>query len=302
MAEGRRTDLALEAMHLLRESVEETTELPGVIARERCYADYSVTTVEILNARGAASLGKPPGHYITLDMPRLCGRERADYVHAAEALATELAALLPTPSKAPVLVVGLGNRALTADAIGPKTVDSLLVTRHLIENMPEYFADFRPVSALAAGVMGDTGMESGELIAALVRQTEPALVIAVDALASRSASRMFTTIQISNTGIVPGSGIGNHRMAINEETLGVPVLAVGVPTVVDASTFCLDMLEKSGHRVADAEALSRAGEALFVTPKEVDRFVATLSKVLGLGISRALHVELSVEDVEAFLL
>ena len=154
---------------------------------------------------------------------------------------------------------------------------------------------------MAAGVMGDTGLESGEVISALVKATKPACVIAVDALASRSVKRLFHTVQLTDTGIVPGSGVGNHRMALNEETLGVPVIALGVPTVVDAATLCLDLLEETGHAGQDPEALLKLGSNLFVTPREVDSYGETISKVLGLGISLALHVDLSVEDVEMFL-
>ena len=297
----RRTDLALEAKEIWEESASETTKLSGVIAREEERSGYRVTHVEILDEAGEAALGKPRGQYITLEMPRLCRREKTDYWGAAAAVAEELSALLPTDVKAPVLVAGLGNRAMTPDAIGPLAMDYVLVTRHLIHGAPEHFGEFRPVSALAAGVMGDTGMESGEIIKAAVAAVQPACVIAVDALASRSSARMFTTIQISSTGIVPGSGVGNHRMAIDEETIGVPVISLGVPTVVSAATLCLDLLEKGGQGRALPKELLQAGAELFVTPGDVDKLGETVSKILGLGISRALHVDLSVEDVEMFL-
>ncbi len=300
MAE-RRTDLALEAKELWEESAQETTQLEGVKAREERRGSCSITHVEITDERVERALGKPRGHYVTLEMPELVRREKSDYMGAAELLAEELGRLIQIPAKAPVLVAGLGNRSLTPDAIGPKTVESVLVTRHLIKNVPEHFGAFRPVSALAAGVMGDTGMESGELLGAAASAVQPALIIAVDALASRSVQRLFTTIQLSDTGIVPGSGVGNHRMALNEKTLGVPVLAIGVPTVVDAATLCVDLLEQTGYEGMDPEALRNLGSELFVTPRDVDDWGETISKVLGLGISRALHVDLSVEDVEMFL-
>ena len=299
--ERRRTDLALEAKEIWEESTAETTQLSGVIAREERRRGYHITHVEILDEAGEAALGKPRGQYITLEIPQLCRRERTDYLNASAAVAQELSALLPRDIKAPVLVAGLGNRAMTPDAIGPRAMDYVFVTRHLIAGAPEHFGAFRPVSALAAGVMGDTGMESGELLKAAVAAVKPSCVIAVDALASRSVERIFTTIQISSTGIVPGSGVGNHRMAIDAETLGVPVIAIGVPTVVSAATLCLDLLEKAGQAGAVPEKLLKLGADLFVTPRDVDSLGETVSKILGLGISQALHVDLSVEDVEMFL-
>ena len=297
----RRTDLALEAKELWEESAQETSELEGVKAREEKRGNCSITHVEIINEKGERALGKPQGHYVTLEMPELVRREKSDYMAAAELLAEELGRLIQVSDKEPVMVAGLGNRHLTPDAIGPLAVESVLVTRHLIENIPEHFGSFRPVSALAAGVMGDTGMESGELLRAAAGAVKPALIIAVDALASRSVQRLFTTIQLTDTGIVPGSGVGNHRMALNQETLGIPVLSIGVPTVVDAATLCIDLLEQTGYTGMDPEALRNLGSELFVTPRDVDSWGKTIAKVLGLGISRALHVDLSVEDVEMFL-
>lgn len=298
---NRRTDLALEAKELWEESAGETSALKGVIAREETLGAYRVTHVEILDEEGEQALGKPQGNYVTLEVPGLCGAGRSDYVSAAEALAQQLAQLLQIPTDASVLVVGLGNRHMTPDAIGPQTLSSVLVTRHLVEQVPEHFADFRPVCALATGVMGETGVESGEIISALAERIKPACIIAVDALASRSSERLFHSIQLTDTGIVPGSGVGNHRQALTKESLGIPVIGIGVPTVVDAGTLCLDLLAKSGHPEFDHEALLKAGSTLFVTPRDVDICGETVSKVLGLGISLALHVDLSVEDVEMFL-
>lgn len=297
----RRTDLALEAKELWEESSGKTTQLSGVVAREEDIGNYHIVRVEILDEEGEEALGKPRGRYITLEAPGLCTAGRSDYFTAAEALAGQLTPLLPEASKAPILVVGLGNRHMSADAIGPLSLESILVTRHLITQAPEHFAHFRPVCAIAPGVMGDTGLESGELIAALVQELSPCCVIAVDALASRSAQRLFQSIQIADTGIKPGSGVGNHRMSLDAETLGIPVIALGVPTVVDAGTLCLDLLEKSGHPEFDHRPLLEAGADLFVTTRDVDQAGETLAKVLGLGISLALHVDLSVEDVEMFL-
>ncbi len=299
--EHRRTDLAVEAKALWEESAGETTELPGVIAREETEGPYEITWVEILDAEGEEALGKPAGHYVTLDVGGLAAEGKAHYAEAAELLARELGELLPVDRKASVLVAGLGNRDMTSDAIGPQTLEHLLVTRHLIEMAPEHFAEFRPVSAIETGVMGDTGMESGELISAVVDNVKPDCIIAVDALASRATERLFRSVQLTDTGIVPGSGVGNHRMPLTEENLGVPVIAIGVPTVVDAAPLCLDVLTEAGFDEVQMEKVADLGRDFFVTPRDVDEASRSMSKVLGLGISLALHPALTVEDVEMFL-
>ena len=198
-------------------------------------------------------------------------------------------------------MAGLGNRAITPDGIGPKTADHTMVTRHLVEQLPEHFGAFRPVSALAAGVLGTTGMESGELVAAVVERIRPACVLAVDALASRSLRRVGRTVQLSDTGIIPGSGVGNARKALNRDSIGVPVIAIGVPTVVDAATLACDLLSEAGRGDLDPAALSGAGEGLVVTPKDVDAQVADLAKVIGYGINLALQPGLSLADIELLL-
>ena len=291
----RRTDLALEARELWSESAEAETELEGVRAREEEREGYPVTRVEILNEAGVQALGKPQGTYITLDLSALARREEDAFPRAARALAGELSGLLKLPQGAPALVVGLGNRAITPDALGPKVHDHTLVTRHLVEGCPEHFGGFRPVATLSAGVLGTTGMESGELVQAVCRRLEPACVVAVDALASRSLKRLCRTVQLSDTGIAPGSGVGNHRWALDRASLGVPVLAVGVPTVVDASTLAADLLGQ--------EELPPLGEGrdLLVTPKDIDSQVDDLAKVIGYGISLALQPGLDVADLDLLL-
>ena len=297
----RRTDLAVEATQLWQEQAGETTQLRGVQARDSVREGYKVTTVRILDESGAQALGKPVGTYITVELDGLLRREEDAFPRAARALAAELRGLLDLKEGDAVLVVGLGNRAITPDNIGPKAADYTLVTRHLVEQVPEQFGAFRPVSALAAGVLGTTGMESGELISAVVEKTRPACVLAVDALASRSLRRVGRTVQLSDTGIVPGSGVGNHRMALNRETLGVPVIAIGVPTVVDAATLACDLLSEAGREDLDPAALSGAGENLIVTPREVDTQVGDLAKVIGYGIDLALQSGLDVADIDLLL-
>ncbi len=297
----RRTDLALEAKELWTESAEKETKLEGVRARDSLREGYQVTTVDILDEQGASSLGKPVGSYVTVQLDALARREEDAFGRAARAIAAELNGLLKLPEEATCLVVGLGNRAITPDAIGPGVADHTMVTRHLVEQAPEHFGSFRPVAALAAGVLGTTGVESGELVKAVAEKIRPGCIIAVDALASRSMDRVCTTVQLANTGIVPGSGVGNHRAALNRETLGVPVIAVGVPTVVDAGTLAADILAEAGQEGLDPEALAGAGDGLMVTPRDIDQRVADLVKVIGYGINLALQPGLTIEDVDLFL-
>ena len=297
----RRTDLALEARELWMEAAEEQTRLEGVKARDGEREGYPVTTVEVLSDQGAQAIGKPVGKYVTVELGGLARREEDAFPRAVKALAGELAEMLVPDPKAPVLVVGLGNRAITPDAVGPGAADHTMVTRHLVEQVPEHFGHFRPVSALAAGVLGTTGVESGELVKALCDKIHPACVVAVDALASRSMKRVCSTVQIANTGIVPGSGVGNHRYALNEATLGVPVIAVGVPTVVDAATIAADILQEAGKGELDPSALNGVGSDLMVTPRDIDQRVADMAKVIGYGLNLALHEGITLEDVEMFL-
>ena len=296
----RRTDLAVEAAQLWREGGNEG-ELPGVEQTESVREGYPVTTVRILNDQGAKALGKPVGTYVTLTLEGLARREQDAFGRAARAVAAELSALLKLEPGESVLVVGLGNRAITPDNIGPKAADHTMVTRHLVEQVPEHFGSFRPVAALAAGVLGTTGVESGELVRAVAEKVRPACVIVVDALASRSLSRVCTTVQLADTGIVPGSGVGNARFALNAQTLGVPVIAVGVPTVVDAATLAADVLAQAGRADLDPDALRGAGDGLLVTPRDIDARVADLAKVIGYGINLALQPGLSITDIDLFL-
>ena len=256
-----------------------------------------MTRVEILDGRGEKALGKPVGTYLTITLPGPV-RDRAELLQGAEAVAEALSSLKTLPETGPVLVVGLGNRQITPDALGPDAMDWVFVTRHLVQGMPKQFSDFRSVAAVKAGVTGTTGLESGEIIEAVVRKLKPSCLIAVDALAARRRERLCRTVQVSDTGIVPGSGVGNHRMALNQETLGIPVIAVGIPTVVEAATLCADLLEEAGRKNFPLPASK--GEPLFVTSRNVDREVASLSKLLGFAISSAVQGNFSVEEVETW--
>ena len=297
----RRTDLALEAAQLWREGAGAAAEPRGVECRQARREGWPVTTVRITDGEGARALGKPEGTYVTLELDGLARREEDAFGRAARAVAAELSALLKLEAGESVLVVGLGNRAITPDEVGPRAADHTLATRHLVETVPEHFGAFRPVAALAAGVLASTGVESGELVRAVVDRISPARVVAVDALASRSLSRVCATVQLSDTGIVPGSGVGNARFALNRETLGVPVIAVGVPTVVDAATLAADVLAQAGRDDLDPDALRGAGDGLLVTPRDIDQRVADLAKVIGYGIDLALQPDLTIEDIDLLL-
>ena len=292
----RRTDLALEARELWQEQAGRLTALPGVEAHDGLREGIPVDTVRILNQEGEQALGKPSGTYITLTLEGLANREEDIFRRAVQAVAAELSSLLrPVPADGLVLVAGLGNRAITPDAIGPRVHENVLVTRHLVQKMPEHFGHLRPVASVTAEVMGSTGVESGELVRAVCEKIRPACVVAVDALASRSLKRLCRTVQLADTGITPGSGVGNHRMGLTRDTLGVPVVAVGVPTVVDGATLAADLLGSDG--------LPDLGEGrdLLVTPKDIDSQVSDLSKVIGYGLSMALQSGIALEELELLL-
>ena len=295
---AKRTDLALEARELWQESAEKATRLNGVKATKQRAEGYPVTRVDILDERGEQALGKPRGTYRTIDLTTFWQRRSDFFERAVRAVGGQLKDLLP--GNGPVLVVGLGNRAMTPDAIGPLAADNVLVTRHLIAAMPKHFSGFRPVAVQRTGVLGTTGVESAEAVRSLVAEVQPALVIAIDALASRRVGRVCTTIQLSDTGIIPGSGVGNHRAALNRETLGIPVFAIGIPTVVDAATLVADLLEESGIMDIDGDKLRSSQQNLMVTPRDIDQQVRDLGKVVGYGINWALQ-DLEIEEINALL-
>lgn len=288
----RRTDLASEARELWQEDADQLSALSGVTAEEHTRAGIPVEVVTILDETGAQALGKPVGRYVTLTLEE--SQKPEQFSVCTQALASEIAPFLSALSSNPsVLVAGLGNRFITSDAIGPEVHRHIFVTRHLRAHMPELFSGMRDVSSLSAEVLGNTGVESGEVIAAVCQRIQPGCVIAVDALASRSMHRLCRTIQITNTGITPGSGVGNHRFSLTQENLGVPVLAIGVPTIVDAATLAADLTH--------TETPVEAGQTLMVTPKDIDQRVAQLSKLIGYGINLALHPDMTVDELESLL-
>ena len=290
-----RTDLAVEAI----ENHKTAAALPHVRQSDRMLEGFAVHEVRILSEDAAREIGKPQGRYLTLELDALIRREEDAFPRACKALSPLLRELLPRPNDGPVLIAGLGNRMITPDAIGPQTADHVIATRHLVAQSPAIFADWRPVSALAPGVLGQTGVETGEVICGVLDRVRPAAVIAVDALAAGRLSRLLRTVQLADTGITPGAGVGNARTALNEETLGVPVIAVGVPTVVDGATLAHEISSQLGQ--PDCEALDDLSQPVMITTRDIDREVADISRMIGYAVNMALHPHLSVADIDLYL-
>ena len=290
-----RTDLAVEAI----ENHKTAAALPHVRQSDRTLEGFAVHEVRILSEDAAREIGKPQGRYLTLELDALIRREEDTFPRACKALSTLLRELLPHPNDGPVLIAGLGNRMITPDAIGPQTADHVIATRHLVAQSPAIFADWRPVSALAPGVLGQTGVETGEVICGVLDRVRPAAVIAVDALAAGRLSRLLHTVQLADTGITPGAGVGNTRAALNEETLGVPVIAVGVPTVVDGATLAHEISSQLGQPAC--EALDDLSQPVMITTRDIDREVADISRMIGYAVNMALHPHLSVADIDLYL-
>lgn len=290
-----RTDLAVEAI----ENHKTAAALPHVRQSDRTLEGFAVHEVRILSEDAAREIGKPQGRYLTLELDALIRREEDAFPRACKALSTLLRELLPHPNDGPVLIAGLGNRMITPDAIGPQTADHVIATRHLVAQSPAIFADWRPVSALAPGVLGQTGVETGEVICGVLDRVRPAAVIAVDALAAGRLSRLLRTVQLADTGITPGAGVGNARAALNKETLGVPVIAVGVPTVVDGATLAHEISSQLGQ--PDCEALDDLSQPVMITTRDIDREVADISRMIGYAVNMALHPHLGVADIDLYL-
>ena len=295
MSSPIRTDLALEARELWQQSAGQTTKLEGVRAREGERFGLPVTVVEVLDERGEKALGKGRGTYVTVELFGLARREKAVFARSVRAVAEQLRGLLgELKGDDCVLVAGLGNRAITPDCIGPQVCRHTLATRHLLEQLPEQFASFRPVAVLAPGVLGTTGMESGETVKAVCAALHPARVVAVDALACRGVERLCSTVQLTDAGIAPGSGVGNRRAALDRESLGIPVAAIGVPTVIDGATLAADL---TGQAVPEGAP----GRELLVTPRDIDSRAADIAKVIGYAIDLALHPGVELEELELLL-
>lgn len=282
-----RTDLALENLEIAGEILPE-----GVKKESHKKENLTITKVEVTSDSGANILGKPIGTYITIEMDSLKGFSD-NFEGETEVVAEQINQLLPKEGL--VLVIGLGNEDITPDAIGPQVVSGLLATRHLVNGFAEEYGlgSLRPVAAVAPGVLGQTGMETAEIVHSLCRQIKPAAVVAVDALASRSVERLGTTVQIADTGISPGSGVQNQRAELSRQSLGIPVIAVGVPTVVDMTTIAYDLLGE-GYQ---SEKVSDRGRTMMVTPREIDKIIKQAAKTVAAGLNRALQPELSMEEI-----
>lgn len=294
-----RTDLAMEAF-----DSENGNSVPGVQVNHWDATDVRMTEVIIEDPQTAEQLGKPCGTYLTMECGLLREQDPEARIAMSTLLGEELGRMLKADDDSPVLVIGLGNRFITPDSLGPLTVDRTLVTRHMIGAgfAPEHM---RPVSAVAPGVLGVTGVETAEMVTALVERVSPRAVVCIDSLAARASSRIGSTIQLADTGIQPGAGVGNRRSPLTKETLGVDVIAVGMPTVVYAATLARDAFAALSDRNVDDEALSALERDLLgqefgemiVTPREIDAIVKNAAAVIASGLNRALHPRLNDAEI-----
>jgi spore protease len=319
-----RTDLALEAREMYQENTKQ--EIPGVEVEQKEEDFATVTRVKVFNKQGSEIMGKPEGNYITVESPRLKKADADLKDRVSQLLAKELVHLIPNKKTLKTLIVGLGNWNVTPDALGPQVVSKVLVTRHFFEAYgKEEDPTMTSVSAISPGVMGTTGIETVETIQGIVEKIKPDVVIAIDALASRKMERVHSTIQISTTGINPGSGVGNTRKELSEKTLGVPVIAIGVPTVVDAATLTNDtiklVVEALKSQAAKGsqffqmlremseedkyslirEVLDPYGANVFVTTKDIDMIITNLSQIIANALNISLHPGIDLKDVNRYL-
>lgn len=314
-----RTDLALEAREMITKRVSQ--EVPGVMVETSEDDDILITRVNITTPEAERVMGKAQGRYVTIEAQGLRYKNTPLQDKVMKFLAQELAGLTQLSRNATILIVGLGNWNVTPDALGPRAVDKIVVTRHLQGMLsPELKGGVRSVCAIAPGVLGITGMETAEIVHGIVNKIKPDLVIAVDALAAASSHRVITTVQLANTGIHPGSGVGNKRFGLTQESLGVPVIAIGVPTVVHASTIAMDTINtlqehasfaryfKSMENLTDSDrqvivrqVLPETLGDLMVTPKEVDRLIADIADVVAGGINQAMHPNIDYENIHIYL-
>ena len=302
-----RTDLALERRDIYQK-VNNLKQIDGIKStEEEINEKLKVTRVEILNKNGEKAIGKPVGNYVTIDVKKLKLAEDEDIQKASEVVTKELKKIINihTDKQGDILVVGLGNIYVTPDALGPKVINEIDVTRHIIKYLPQYVDEgTRPVSAISPGVLGTTGIETVEILKGIVDNIHPKLLIVIDALASRSIDRISSTIQISDTGIVPGAGVGNTRQEISQTTLGIPVIALGIPTVVELATLVSDGIDIFIDRLQEKaesneylnklqqndkyeEALNVGDYNMIVTPKEIDDLIENMKDIVARGINFA---------------
>ena len=314
---GIHLDLALEATEALRGDAQK--EIPGVSETKEEHSHATVTTIKILDKTGQQIMGRPEGSYITIEAPELAIKDKEIYEEISSIVANKIVELmqdLKIDKDASVLLVGLGNWNATPDALGPEVVENSLVTRHLFHYAPsELTGGLREVSAIAPGVLGITGIETAEIIKGVVEKLSPGLIIAIDALAASNLNRVGTTIQLTNTGINPGSGIGNKRTGINLNTMGTPVIAIGVPTVVHAAVIAFEVfasltqnnpyltqqITEEKMQAIVGQILEPFGGQLVVTPKEVDELIFQTAKVIATGINQGLHPRIETGNSSFYL-
>ena len=300
-----RTDLALEAREMIDERrskrMEESDSLPdGMYVNTRETEYILITDIEIDSEEASKAIGKKKGRYITLELknPLLDTNELQE--NTGSSLAEEISQFISNLGirEPQIMVAGLGNRNITADSLGPKVADKIVVTRH-VKKMKDIEIDERlgNICAIAPGVMGITGIETSEIIQGMLKTVKPDILVVIDALASRKTSRVNATIQISDSGIVPGSGVGNHRMELSKEVLGIPVLAIGVPTVVDAATLVRDLLGEE-----DKMEIKEDFGNMIVTPKNIDIAIERMSDVISAGINMATHQGFGMHEINEYLI
>ncbi len=283
-----RTDLALERHEMLG-----NVKNQGVFSHTEEIDKVKITRIEITSPSAAQKLSKPCGKYITVEVPSFSS-DGEIFDSKLHILTSEIRKMLP--KKGSVLVVGLGNISITPDALGPKAASYILATRHISSELAGSVGleKLRPVATVSPGVLGQTGIETSEIIRGIVDRTKPSCVVTIDALASRNLSRLGSTIQMSDTGISPGSGVGNARQRLDEKTLGVKVISIGVPTVVDCATLAHNLIEKNDSA---SYSILPESEEMMVTPKEIDLLIERASKLVSLAVNCALQEKLSPEDI-----
>lgn len=287
----RRTDLALEAREMAGNTIE------GVEAYTEKLSNMKITSIKINTENAAREMGKDRGVYLTIELPTLTDdfKETDERICKIGSLIADL-----LPNEGLVLVAGLGNINITPDALGPKSARGVLATRHITGEIARATGldKLRSVAVISPGVLGQTGIETGELVLSIAQKIKPAAIIAIDALASRRLSRLGCTVQISNTGISPGAGIGNNRNKITEDTTGIPVIAVGIPTVVDAYTLVSDLLPQDYNEDMNLQnSISPGGQRMVVTPKEIDLLVMRGAKLISMSLNAALHRNFDLSDL-----
>ena len=307
-----RTDLALERRDIYQKA-NKLNQIDGVESTEEEINDnIKVSRVKITNSKGEEALGKPIGTYVTIDVKKLKMAGEEEIQKTSEVLTDELKKIVEmhVNNQEDILIVGLGNIYVTPDALGPKVINEIDVTRHIIKYLPQYVDECtRPVSAISPGVLGTTGIETVEILKGIVENIHPKLLIVIDALASRSIERISSTIQISDTGIVPGAGVGNTREEISEKSLGIPVVAIGIPTVVELATLVSDGIDIFIDRLQEKaesneylnklqqndkyeevkEALNVGDYNMIVTPKEIDDLIENMKDIVARGINFAVN-------------